>query len=72
MQIFEDEATADNEAIAEALDLKEVDMQDPDSIFDSIKAHIQDQVTHKWFMRVIQHLFVMPLDHHRGYGIFDS
>ncbi|TPX32726.1 hypothetical protein SmJEL517_g04199 [Synchytrium microbalum] len=66
LQIFEDEASADNEAIAEALDLQEVDMQDPEALFDSIKAHISDPETHKWFLRVLQHLFVMPLDKYRG------
>jgi len=70
LNIFEEEAEADNTVINETLNVDYLELTDPDELFNSIKETIQDPETFGWFLRVLQNILLIPTDAHRRYVFY--
>lgn len=55
---------ADLDSIQEDL-LQEVDMNNPDDIFEAIKSNIPDSESYGWFTKVLRNILAIPRDKHR-------
>ncbi|KAJ3281050.1 Diaphanous, partial [Borealophlyctis nickersoniae] len=66
LHIFEEEAAADYDALFEHLELDRIDMQNADELFGALKRELEGTDCWPWFLRVLQHLLVVPNDEYRG------
>jgi len=60
LNVFEDEAVADDEAIADRYGVMSINMTDPEEIFHAIRSQASDSSSAAWFLKSIQQLMLIP------------
>lgn len=67
LDIFEDGSISDWEHLSENLQVTNIDITSADSLYHGVK-HIaaSNPEIYSWFLRILQHLLVLPIDPYRG------
>ena len=60
LNVFEDEAVADDETIADRYGLMSINMTDPQEVFNAIKSQASDSTSSSWFLKTLQQILLMP------------
>jgi len=69
LNVFEDEALADDEVLLERYNVFNVNKQDPNDLFKAIKGVVNDTDSYQWFLRTLQELLLIPQNRKQRYRV---
>lgn len=60
LNVFEDEAVADDETLADRYGAMSVNMKDPIDMFNALRSQVTDAGSFTWFLKTFQQLMLIP------------